>query len=177
MFQLEPGYIIWKSITVLIVLVVLGKFARPKIVIALHERSETIRRSLEQSEAAQQTAEEVLRSAQQTLAVVENEKQRIVRDGQALAEQLRSTAIAVAKRNMERIQLEIVAEIQRLKEQAIRDLRRDVAEFAIDAAAVVIDEYLGREKHVELIDAAIHSMPIDGLRQSTNAPAPTKSTI
>lgn len=177
MFQLEPGYIIWESITVLIFLVVLGKFARPKILVWLHDRSETIRRDLEQSETAQRSSEEVLRSAQQTLAAVEHQKQRIIQQGQALAEHLKTTAIEAAKRNTERIQLEIAAEIQRLKEQAIRDLRRNVAELAIDAAAVVIDEYLDQEKHVELIDTAIHSMPIDGLRQSTNAPAPTKSTI
>ncbi len=177
MFQIEPGYIIWESVTVLIFLAVLGKFARPKILVWLHDRSETIRRDLEQSESTQRTSEEVLRSAQQTLVAMENQKQRIIQQGQALAEHLKTTAIEAAKRNTERIQLEISAEIQRLKEQAIRDLRKDVAELAIISAAVVIDKYLDQEKHRELIDAAIQSIPIESWWQSATTPASTKSTI
>ncbi len=159
MFQLEPGYIIWESITVLIFLIVLGKFAGPKILIGLHDRSKTIRRSLEQSESAQRFSEEVLRSAQHTAATVEDQKQRIIQQGHALAEHLKTTAIEAAQRNTERIYEDMQEEIERYKTMAIQQLRAEAAGMVVACASTIIERSLDDERHQRMVDSAIKSIP------------------
>lgn len=176
MFQIEPGYIIWESIAALTVLLVLEKCLRPSIRRALHDRAEALDRSLRHAELAREAAEKALRAVQHSAVTLESEKKKIRLSGQAAAAQLIALSEETAHRMAERIRRQMVMEIQQGKDQAIQEIQMMIADAVTRSTAAVIEQHLDRQKQSELVDTAIHSLPVESLRRSADKPGSNIST-
>jgi F-type H+-transporting ATPase subunit b len=150
--------LIWGAISFLLLLFVVIKLVWPSIDEAYRNRAENIEGKLETAEKQRSEAERLLEEYRERLAAAEEETQRIIEEARGAAERLRreirGKAEGEASRELERARQAIRGE----RDQAMRDLRREVGTLAVDLAARVVDNSLDRERQLRLIDQYIQEL-------------------
>jgi F-type H+-transporting ATPase subunit b len=150
--------LIWGAIAFFALLFVVTKLIWPSIDEAYRNRSENIEGKLEEAERQRAEAEELLEEYRGKLAAAEEETQRILEEARTNAErirrELRGKAEAEAERELERARQAIRSE----RDQAVRDLRREVGTLAVDLAARVVSDSLDRDRQLQLIDGYIEEL-------------------
>ena len=159
MFDINPGLIVWTIITFVLVLTVLGKFAWKPLLQSLDEREEKIRGSLEQAEKARAEAAELLKQNEKNMARAEEEFQKAIRDGKALAEKMKDEIVTKAKQQAQHELQMAKDEIQRDIVAAKQQLRTEVADLAIKAAEKILDETLDQQRQKKVVDSFLNQMP------------------
>ena len=140
---LPPLYeIFWSALILLIILLVVGRYALPRIYSMIDERREAIQEGLEAAEKARADS-----------AVASREKDELLRDAQAEAHQIREDARAQAQQIIAQARTEALAEAQRVQDAAQRQilaerqaaqisLRSDVGLLASELAERLVGEHL-----------------------------------
>jgi len=159
MFEINPGLIIWTLISFFILLFVLGKFAWKPILKMLEEREGKIRGALEEADRARAEAAEMLKQNEKNIARAEEEYQKMIREGKALAEKLKEEIVTKAKQQAQLELKQASEEIQRNVDAAKLQLRSEVADLAIKAAEKILEETLDEKKQKKIIDSAINQLP------------------
>ncbi|RLC68651.1 MAG: ATP synthase F0 subunit B [Chloroflexi bacterium] len=121
----------------------------------LDERSERIRASMEQAEQIKETMARTEEQVKEQLEAARREGQSILAQAEQMGEQLREEARRQAKQDAELIIARARDEIQRERDEAIEELRRQFVDLAITAAEKVIRETLDRERHRRLIEEVL----------------------
>ncbi len=159
MFEINPGLIVWTTITFILLASVLGKFAWKPMLKMLGEREDQIRNALAQAEKARTEAAEMMKQNEKNLSRAEAEYQKMIREGKALAEKLKEDIVAKARQQAEMELTRAAEEIQRNLESAKLQLRSEVADLAIQAAEKILDETLDEQKQKILVDKFINQLP------------------
>ncbi len=159
MFDINPGLMVWTVITFVLLAIVLGKYAWKPLLQALNEREGKIRDSLDQAEKARSEAAELLKQNEKNLARAEEEYQKIIREGKALAEKLKDEIVVKAQQQAQRQLQQAKDEIQRDIDAAKQQLRNEVADLAIQAAGKILDETLDAQKHKKVVDNVLNQLP------------------
>ena len=140
---LPPLYeIFWSALILLIILLVVGRYALPRIYSMIDERREAIQEGLEAAEKARADS-----------AAASREKDELLRDAQAEAHQIREDARAQAQQIIAQARNEALAEAQRVQDAAQRQilaerqaaqisLRSDVGLLASELAEKLVGEHL-----------------------------------
>ena len=140
---LPPLYeIFWSALILLIILLVVGRYALPRIYSMIDERREAIQEGLEAAEKARADS-----------AAASREKDELLRDAQAEAHQIREDARAQAQQIVAQARTEALAEAQRVQDAAQRQilaerqaaqisLRSDVGLLASELAERLVGEHL-----------------------------------
>lgn len=150
--------IIWGALSFAILLFVLWKFALPPIRKTMEARSERIRSDLAQAEAARAEAEAVLNRYQQQVANAQGEAQRIIEEARQTAAALRADLQRRAEEEIGDMRRRAQGEVEAAKQQAIADLRAEVATLALSAAERVVERSLDRETQLQLIENYINQV-------------------
>ena len=140
---LPPLYeIFWSALILLIILLVVGRYALPRIYSMIDERREAIQEGLEAAEKARADS-----------AAASREKDELLRDAQAEAHQIREDARVQAQQIIAQARNEALAEAQRVQDAAQRQilaerqaaqisLRSDVGLLASELAEKLVGEHL-----------------------------------
>ena len=136
--QLDPGVIIWTTLTFGLLLVVLRATAWKPILKALDTREDSIRESMEKAEEAKRESERLLEENRKNFASAEEKAQELIKEARELAEKLRGESVAKASAEANKLLDKAREEIERDKQQAIAQLHGLVAELAVKAAAIII---------------------------------------
>lgn len=158
MLDVNPGLIFWTIVTFVAVLAILSRVAWRPLLHALTAREEQIRTALQQAEEAQAEAMKLLEENRRQLAMAEARAQQAMREGREMGERLKAEIIEQANANARRILEQAKEEIRREREVAFNQLRSEVANLAIGAAAKLIDEHLDANKHRALVESAINEL-------------------
>jgi len=159
MFDINPGLIVWTIVTFVLLLMVLGKYAWKPLLQALQEREERIHSAVGEAEKARAEAAELLKQNERNMARAEEEYQKVIREGKALAEKMKEEIVTKARQQAQREVQLAKEEIQRDVDAAKQQLRTEVADLAIKAAEKILDESLDRQKHKKLVDDFLNQMP------------------
>jgi len=159
LLELNPGLLIWTGITFLLVLLILSKFAWKPLIRALSKREETIRLSIERAEEAKAEAERLLAEHAKRLASTQEETARLIRDARAGAETMKNDIVEKANANARRMLDAAKEEIDRKTEQAIGQLRGEVAGLAIKAAEKILEETLDESRQRALVEKFLNELP------------------
>ncbi|CAM3201553.1 F0F1 ATP synthase subunit B [Rhodothermus bifroesti] len=157
--SVEPGLIFWKTITFLLLLLVLYKFAWGPIVRALQEREETIDTSLRRAERALAEARQIQAENERIRREAEQEAQRLLREAREEAERLRQEELQKTRLQIQQMQAQAQAEIEREKQGALDELRAVVADLAVQAAEKILRENLDAERQRRLVERFLASLP------------------
>jgi F-type H+-transporting ATPase subunit b len=153
-----PAELIWGAIAFFLLLFVVLRLLWPTIDETYRKRSESIEGRLAKAEREKAEADRLLEEYRSRLAAAEEESQRIIEEGRNAAERLRreirGKADEEAGRELERARQAIRSE----RDQAMRDLRREVGSLAVELAARVLDNSLDRERQLRLIDRYIEEL-------------------
>ena len=156
------GLLFWMTVVFLIVFFILWKWGLPVIVKMVNDRKEFIDDSLRKA-----------REANERLANIKTESESILqeaREKQALilkeASETRNAIVEKAKENARaegaRLLSEAKAEIESEKQNAIRDIRAQVAELSVQIAGKVLHQELQSDKkQMELIEKLLDEISVD----------------
>jgi F-type H+-transporting ATPase subunit b len=142
-------------VNVVILLVVLYFVAYKPVMRMLDDRSKRVKDSMEQADAAKEQAARTEEEVKQRLAKAEQEGQKRIEESMKTGEEVREKARQSARQETEALVTRARGEIQRERDEAINELRKEVADLTILAAEKVIDRSLDKKAHRELIDRAI----------------------
>ncbi|CUT03778.1 F0F1 ATP synthase subunit B [Candidatus Chrysopegis kryptomonas] len=152
MLEINPGVAIWTIITFLILVAILKKVAWKPIIDALTQREDSIRKALEDAQKAKEEAQRLMEENKRNLARAEEEVQRIIREGRETAERIRAEILEKARKEADMMIERAREEIERHREQAMLQLRAQVADLAIEVASKLIGEVLNEQKHRKLVE-------------------------
>jgi F-type H+-transporting ATPase subunit b len=155
MLEINSGLILWTILTFVIVLVILRSAAWKPLLAALASREETIRSSLREAEDARTQAAALLEENKRQLAQVEQQSQRIIREGRDMGERLKAELLEKANATSLRMIEQAKEEIRREKDAALLQLRSEAGDLVIAAAGKLLDANLDTPKQRQLADAAI----------------------
>jgi len=154
----ERNEFIWGSISFLVLLVALWKFAWPGLKNGLEARTERIRADLDAAETAKSEADTVLSDYKAQLADARNESARIIEEARQAADALRKDQEQRLQNELAEMRQRAAADIESAKRQAIGDLRDEVAQLAIGAAEVIVQRNLDRDAQVRLVESYIEQV-------------------
>ena len=153
--QLDPGLYVWTILTFLLLFFLLTKFAWKPLLKALAEREEKIRSSLEKADEAQQKLERLGAEGEEIIGKARAEAQSIVSDGKKASEKVRGEIETKAKEKANTIVAQAEKQINAEKEQAISDIRGEVAALSIQIAEKLIRKNLSKKDNMPLIKESL----------------------
>jgi len=121
----------------------------------LDERSRKVRESMEQTELIKQQAEHAEEEVKKQMEAAGKEGMEIIARAMHTGEEMRQKAQQDAKKDAESLITRARAEIQRERDGAIDELRKEFADLTIMAAEKVIEQSLDKQTHRRLIDKVL----------------------
>lgn len=155
LMDVDPASIIVAIAVFVVLLIVLSKAAWGPILKGLKAREDTIRKAVDDAQAASEKAQAVMKEYEGKLAHAAEEAKAILdeakRDAQALKAQLEADAKASAEATTQRA----VKEIEQARLTAFDSLVKDAARLATDTAARIIGKTVDASGHVQLVDEVV----------------------
>ena len=155
----EIGLLFWMIVAFVVVFFVLAKFGFPIITQMVDERKKYIDESLEAA-----------REANEKLAKIQEESAAMLKQAQEKQSQILAEAMEMRKQIVEKAETEATAagqkiitearqQIQAEKEDAIRDIRRQVGELSVQVAEKVLRQTLSTDKEqMAMIDRMLDEL-------------------
>lgn len=136
--------------------VVLAKLGWPKFEAMLEKREQTIKDSLEKSEAARIESERVLGEYTRQLEEAKSQAARIVSDAKKTGESVKAEITAKAQSEATSMIEKARAAIETEKKAAIAELQSSVADTSIAVASRLIGEDLSDDEHRAIIERYVN---------------------
>lgn len=155
---LDPRYTISQIISFLVLFWLLQRFLFPPLMRILNERSERINTSLRQAEEIQQQLARTQADYQEKMEQARRDSQNIVAQATQMGEKLKDDILADARREAEALLIRARAEIGSERERAVADLRGQVANLALLAAAQVVERSVDDATNRRVVDDFLSRM-------------------
>lgn len=140
---LPPLYeIFWSALILLIILLVVGRYALPRIYSMIDERREAIQEGLEAAEKARADSAAAAREKDELLREAQGEAHQIREDARAQAQQIVAQARLDAQVEAQRVQDAAQRQILAERQAAQISLRSDVGLLASELAEKLVGEHL-----------------------------------
>ncbi len=123
----------------------------------LDERSGKVKVSMEQTDYIKEQASQAGEEAKKRIEAASVEGQEVIARAVRSGEEVRQQAQQEARKDAESLIVRARVEIQRERDDAIDDLRREFADLTILAAEKVINRSLDKEAHRQLIDETLEA--------------------
>ena len=121
----------------------------------LDQRSGKIKESMERTELIKEQAAHAEEEAEKRIEAASKEGQELVARAVRTGEEVRQQSQQEARQQAESLIGRARLEIQRERDEAIDELRKEFADLTILAAGKVIDRSLDKEAHRQLIDKVL----------------------
>ena len=121
----------------------------------LNERSRKIKESMEQTELIKEQAAHAEEEVKKQLEAARQQGQGIIAQAMRTGEEVKQKAQQEAGQDAEALITRARLEIQRERDEAVDELRREFVDLTIMAAGKVIDRSLDKEAHRRLIDKVL----------------------
>jgi len=121
----------------------------------LDERSRRIKESMKQADDIKEQAAHAEEEVKKQLEAASSEGQERIAHAVKIGEEVKQKAQQEARQEAETLIARARTEIQRERDEAIDELRKEVADLTILAAGKVIDRSLDKKAHRQLIDKVL----------------------
>lgn len=121
----------------------------------LNERSRKIKESMEQTELIKEQAAHAEEDVKKQLEAARQQGQGIIAQAMRTGEEVKQKAQQEAGQDADALITRARLEIQRERDEAVDELRREFVDLTIMAAGKVIDRSLDKEAHRRLIDKVL----------------------
>lgn len=156
------GLLIWMSLSFLIVLFLLKKFAWKPILTSLSERENKIDDALRAAERAEQRMKEIETQNQNLLAEAAKERETILKAAREHAEKIISEAHAKTTADTSKMLEEARLTIHNEKMRAVTDIKNEVGKLSIEIAEKLLRDNLSTEaKQNENISKLLNEVSIN----------------
>ena len=145
---------IW--ITVIVLFLVLKKFFFEKVKNFMETRSNPIQDAFDSAEAVNRRADEKMQNYTKRIANVEAEGREIIRDAKIKADAQAREIIEDANKQATEIMNKAEKNIEREKQKAMEEMRKEVAALAMLAAERIVEREIQNIGQDEIVDEVIN---------------------
>lgn len=155
----DSGLLFWMTIIFAIVFFLLAKFGFPVITGMVEKRNQRINDSLEAARVAEEAIAHLTQEKERILEETRQEQNRLMKEAAAERERVLEQAQIQAREEADRILQAASLRLQEEKEAAMKELRNEVAVISMAIAEKALRKELSSDKgQVELIDRLIDKM-------------------
>lgn len=164
-FLVTPGLglMIWTLLVFFAVLLVLRKYAFPRIAEALDRRRRAIEESIDAAERTRTEADALLAEYRGRLREAREQSEEIVSRARRAADRLEEEARADSQRTREEMMERTRREIQAETRRALDQIRSEVADLTVLATERVTRKSLDDADHRRLVDEALSEVDFTAL--------------
>ena len=149
----DIGLIFWTTLSFLILLFILGKFAWKPILNSVNERESSILKALDEADNARKEMENLTADNERILKEARAERETMIKEARDIKTKMISDAKEEAKATAETMILQAQEAIKNEKKSAMTDLKNQVASLSIEIAEKVVKEELSnKDKQLKLVD-------------------------
>lgn len=142
-------------INLAIIIGVIVYFGRGFLGGKLKERRDAIETAITQAELRQKQAASALAEQQQKLQMAKKEAERIRTEAQVNAESARQAVLAQSAKDIERLKASAAQDLTSQQDKVVQELRRQVAEMAIERVRGNLPNALNEGVQAKLVDQSI----------------------
>jgi F-type H+-transporting ATPase subunit b len=158
----ELGLIFWQLVIFLIVLFLLGKFAWKPILTSLKQREDSIDSALRMADQAKLEMQELKAGNEKLLAEARLERDRIMKEASAMANQLLDQAKTRANEEGSRLIVQAREAIQNEKNAALAEVKNTAAQLSIDIAERILRrELTDTNSQKQLVDSYLKEVKLN----------------
>lgn len=152
------GLMFWTAVNFCIFLFIVIKLGGKSIVNAINSRELSIQNSIDSAKDSERSAKEILAKSQEQFDNAQQTINELLSKGREQAEAQLSRATAEAENIKKAKVADAIKEIERSKQQALFQLRTEVADMVITATEKIINEKLDKEKDFKLVENYIQQL-------------------
>lgn len=138
----EPGLLIWSSVSFILLLILLKRFAWSPIIQALQAREEMIEGSIADAQHARKEVDELSILRKSMLEEAKRERVSLLKEAQELKSQIIEEARKIARNESDLMLKEARIQIQQEKANVLRDIKNQVAILSVDIAGLLLKSEL-----------------------------------
>ncbi len=148
----------WYTISFLMFMAVLWKYALPVINKLLDTRIAQVIKNLDEAENLRVEAQEMLAQYQRKHRDALQESQKILETAKENARQYRENVQAELEEAMDVREKQLTSRLERMEQNAISEIQTYAAELAMKAARQIIEDNLDKKTNAKLVDDSIKSI-------------------
>ena len=148
----EIGLIFWTTLSFLVLLFLLRKFAWKPILNSVNTREQSIKDALAAAEAAKREMENLTADNERILKEARAERETMLKEAREMKSQMIADAEEEAKAKAEKMISSAQSAIETEKKAAIAELKAQVASLSVDIAEKVVKSELSdKDKQLKLV--------------------------
>jgi len=166
LIEVVPGLMVWTLVAFVITLYVLKKYAFGPIQKLIDDRRDRIRASIEEADHAREEARSLLEEHRKLIAQAKSEAEEILAETRRAADSQRERMRQETEEDRARRLEETKRQIDQATQQALVQIRREVADLSLLAAEKVTRKSLTDADKRRLIDEALSEIDFSRLEAS-----------
>ena len=166
LIQVTPGLMIWTIVCFLVVLFVLKRYAFGPVQQMIDKRRERIQSALDEADHARAEARDLLEEHRKLIGQAKSESEEILSEARRIADAQRERVKAETEEDRQRRLEETRRQIEQATQQALGEIRLEVANQALRAAEKLTRMILTDKDQQRLIDEALSEIDFSQLEAS-----------
>jgi F-type H+-transporting ATPase subunit b len=166
LIQVIPGLMIWTLVAFAITLWVLKRYAFGPIQKLIDERRERIRQSVDEADRAREEARSLLEEHRALIGQAKSQAEEILGEARKIADSQRERMRQETEEDRQRRLEETQRQIEQATQQALGEIRREVAALSLLAAEKITRKTLTDADQQRLIDEALAEIDFSQLEAS-----------
>ena len=158
----DLGLLFWMLLAFLVVFFVLAKYGFPAIIGMVDERKKYIDESLRKAHEASERLANIKEEGEAILQDAREKQAQILKEASETRDSIIGNAQTKAREEGARLLSEAKAEIEAEKQNAIRDIRTQVAQLSVQIAEKVVRQQLSTDaRQMDLINKLLDDVAVD----------------
>lgn len=158
----DIGLAFWTVFIFIILLILLRKLAWGPIVTGLKNREQSIDEALSEARKAREEMKNLQSKNEQIVREAKAERDQIIKEAREMKEQIIAEAKASAGEEGRKILIKAREDIQREKETAFNEVKKEIAVLAIEAASKILKKELANQpEQQQLIEAYLEDAKLN----------------
>jgi F-type H+-transporting ATPase subunit b len=166
--EIIPGLMIWTIIAFAITFFVLRRYAFGPIQKLIDQRRDYIRDSIQQADNAREEARTLLEEHRRLVGQAKTEAEGILAEARKISDSQRERMRTEIEEDRQRRLEETTRQIEQATQQALGEIRREVASLSLIAAEKITRKSLTDDDQRRLIDEALSEIDFSQLEASSS---------
>ena len=154
----NAGLMFWTLAIFIVLMIILSRYAFGPITAAVEAREQALEEAILAAKRDREEAAAMLERQRQQIEAARNDAQRLIADGRAAGEKLKSEMLEETRAQQQELLDRARREIGAEKERAIAELRTEAVDLAIAGASRVIEKNLDDRANRALIESFLGSL-------------------
>jgi F-type H+-transporting ATPase subunit b len=147
----DPGLVFWTSLTFILLLLILKRYAWKPILRALKVREEYIEFSLKDAEHAKEEIRRMAETRKQMMNEARLEREGLIREARELKDEIIEEARSAARVEASRLVEKAREQIDRERKEAVANIRQQVGLMSLEIAEKILKEELVSEERQQSV--------------------------